>query len=477
MKKLWIFMIIIASIFMMTSCIEEEELTPVEIKDYRIVSFVTKGDKSALLREQEAVESSEQNTKRNTVVSIDSSITYQTMDGFGAAMTESSAYLINQLTQEQRDVILNDLFGEDGIGIGFVRLPMGASDFALSNYSYNDIEEGTTDLNMEHFSLQRDFDHVIPILKMVKNIKEDVLFLGSPWSAPAWMKDTKTMNGGSIKNEYLDAYATYFVKFIQGYQQEGLDIYAVTPQNEPLHQTTNYPTMYMSSQQQLTFIIKLKQAFDQANLETLIISYDHNWDRPNYPMSILASPTGYEAVAGSGFHCYGGNVSAQQQVVDAYPDKGIWFTECSGGGWATNFASNMAWNMENVFIGSINYFAKGVLMWNLALDDQDGPTNGGCMNCRGVITIHEDGTYTRNEEYYMIGHFSKFVKRGATRIKLESNNTNIFATAFKNPDGEMVVVMHNKSRNSLAYTLEVDGALVNLTIPAESSVSYVINEK
>jgi len=190
MKKLWIFMIIIASIFMMTSCIEEEELTPVEIKDYRIVSFVTKGDKSALLREQEAVESSEQNTKRNTVVSIDSSITYQTMDGFGAAMTESSAYLINQLTQEQRDVILNDLFGEDGIGIGFVRLPMGASDFALSNYSYNDIEEGTTDLNMEHFSLQRDFDHVIPILKMVKNIKEDVLFLGSPWSAPAWMKDT-----------------------------------------------------------------------------------------------------------------------------------------------------------------------------------------------------------------------------------------------------------------------------------------------
>lgn len=476
MKKIVLVFTILMILMMLSSC-KESELTPVEIKDYRVVGYITKGDRSLLLQEQDPVDSDQEASTKNTVIRVDSSVKYQTMDGFGAAMTESSAYLINQLNEEQRQTVLQDLFGEDGIQIGFVRLPMGASDFALSNYSYNDIEEGTTDLNMEKFTLERDKEHVIPILKMVKDIKDDVLYVGSPWSAPAWMKDTKTMNGGSIKNEYLDAYATYFVKFIEGYQDEGFDIYAVTPQNEPLHQTTNYPTMYMSSQQQLTFIIKLKEAFNQANLNTLIISYDHNWDRPNYPMSILASPIGYDAVAGSGFHCYGGNVSAQQQVVDAYPDKGIWFTECSGGKWATNFASNMAWNMENVFIGSINYFAKGVLMWNLALDDQDGPTNGGCMNCRGVITIHEDGSYTRNEEYYMIGHFSKFVERGASRIKVENNNTSLVATAFQNLNGQMVVVMHNKSKNALQFTLEVDGALTNLTIPGESSASYLVSER
>jgi glucosylceramidase len=477
MKKIHLTLLILMFVTSLVGCkpIESEE-TPVAFKNYQITPYFTKGDKSQLLSEQTTSQTEEGLEALYTKVTLDSSVTYQTMDGFGAAMTESSAYLIKNLDVEKQELIMQDLFGEEGINIGFVRIPMGASDFALSNYSYNDLEDGQTDLDMEHFTLERDEQYVIPMLQMAKQVNEDILFLGSPWSAPAWMKTTNTMNGGSIKNEYLDAYVKYFVKFIQGYQEKGLDIYAVTPQNEPLHQTTNYPTMYMNSQQQLSFVIKMNQAFQEANIDSLIITYDHNWDQPNYPMSILASENGYDAVDGSGFHCYGGQVSAQAQVAENYPDKGIWFTECSGGGWATNFASNMAWNIENVFIGSINYFAKGVLMWNLALDDNDGPTNGGCMNCRGVITIHEDGTYTRNEEYYFIGHFSKFVNRGAERIKLESSRTDLIATAFKNPNGELVVVMHNKSRSTFTYTLSIDGSNVNLSIPASTTATYVITE-
>jgi glucosylceramidase len=477
MKKIYLTLLILMFAASLVGCEpKESEETPVAFKNYQITPYFTKGDKSQLLSEQTSSQTEEGLEALYTKVTLDSSVTYQTMDGFGAAMTESSAYLIKNLDVEKQELIMQDLFGEEGINIGFVRIPMGASDFALSNYSYNDLEDGQTDLDMEHFTLERDEQYVIPMLQMAKQVNEDILFLGSPWSAPAWMKTTNTMNGGSIKNEYLDAYVKYFVKFIQGYQEKGLDIYAVTPQNEPLHQTTNYPTMYMNSQQQLSFVIKMNQAFQEANIDSLIITYDHNWDQPNYPMSILGSENGYDAVDGSGFHCYGGQVSAQAQVAENYPDKGIWFTECSGGGWATNFASNMAWNIENVFIGSINYFAKGVLMWNLALDDNDGPTNGGCMNCRGVITIHEDGTYTRNEEYYFIGHFSKFVNRGAERIKLESSRTDLIATAFKNPNGELVVVMHNKSRSTITYTLSIDGSNVNLSIPASTTATYVITE-
>lgn len=477
MKKGFYLILLLGFITLLVGCDNQEsEETPVVFTPYQITPYITKGDKSALLEEQTPFFTEEGIEAGYSKVTIDSNTTYQTMDGFGAAMTESSAYLISNLTPEQREAVMQDLFGPSGINMSFVRIPMGASDFALSNYSYNDLPDGQTDVDMANFSIARDEQYVIPMLQMAKEINENISFLGSPWSAPAWMKTTNTMNGGSLKNEYLDAYATYFVKFVQAYRDKGIDIYAVTPQNEPLHQTTGYPTMYMPSQQQLTFVIKLNQAFEQNNIDTLIISYDHNWDQPNYPMSILASENGYQAVDGSGFHCYGGEVSSQAQVAENYPDKGIWFTECSGGGWATNFQSNMAWNLENVFIGSINYFAKGVLMWNIALDDNDGPTNGGCMNCRGVVTIHEDGTYTRNEEYYFIGHFSKFVKPGAKRIKLESTHTSLIATAFINPNGELVVVMHNKSRSTINYTLDINGSKASLSIPGSTSATYVISQ-
>ncbi|TNF08507.1 MAG: glucan endo-1,6-beta-glucosidase [Bacillota bacterium] len=473
MRKLAI-LIMITFLVILVACQDNKEIETV--KTYQITPYVTRGDKTKLLTEDPQFQTDfEERTSLNQV-EIDLNTTFQTMDGFGAAMTESSAYLFKNLSEQQRETVMNDLFSSSGINISFVRVPMGASDFALDNYSYNDIPVDETDINMEQFTLARDEQYVIPMLQLAKEKNPNVLLMGSPWSAPAWMKDTKTMNGGSLKDIYHEAYAKYFVKFIEGYQERGLPIYAVTPQNEPLHQTTNYPTMYMTAMQQVQFVRALGEAFAERDLETLIIAYDHNWDQPSYPNTVIGSPLSKIYTAGAAFHCYGGEVERQNTVNKLYPDKGIWFTECSGGRWATNFSSNMSWNMENVFIGSINYHAKSVLMWNLALDDQDGPQNGGCSNCRGVVTVHADGSYTRNEEYYMIGHFSKFVEQGAVRIASTSSNDNILLTTFKNPDGTIVVVMHNKSNTSFTFNLKIDGTNQNYMITGRTTVSFVLEE-
>jgi len=466
--------ILIMIVFLITLAACREKKEEEDMINYKITPYVTKGDKTKLLQEDPQFLTDLEVRDTLNKVEIKLSETFQTMDGFGAAMTESSAYLIKNLSETQREIVMNDLFSKSGINISFVRIPMGASDFALDNYSYNDIPLDQTDLTQEHFTLARDEEYVIPMLQIAMQKNPHLLLMGSPWSAPAWMKDTKTMNGGSLMDIYHDAYAKYFVKFIQGYTNFGLPIYAITPQNEPLHQTTTYPTMYMTAQQQVQFIRSLGSAFEDNNIDTLIISYDHNWDRPQFPNTILGSPLSKDYTAGSAFHCYGGEVSQQLTVNRLYPEKGIWFTECSGGGWATNFSSNMSWNLENVFIGSINAFSKSVLMWNLALDDQDGPKNGGCQNCRGVVTIHDDGTYTRNEEYYMIGHFSKFVEQGAIRVGTSASNPNLLVTAFKNPNGEVVVVMHNKSNNSLNFNLNIGQANQNYLITSKTTVSFVL---
>lgn len=466
--------ILIMIVFLITLAACSEKTEEENMINYIITPYVTRGDKTKLLQEDPQFFTDFE--VRNTLNKVEINIKemFQSMDGFGAAMTESSAYLFKNLTEAQRELVMNDLFTREGINMSFVRIPMGASDFALDNYSYNDIPVDQTDLNQDQFTLSRDEQYVIPMLQLAKQKNPNLLMMGSPWSAPAWMKDTKTMNGGSLIDIYHDAYAKYFVKFIQGYQAFGLPIYAVTPQNEPLHQTTTYPTMYMTAQQQVQFVRALGQAFEEHQIETLIIAYDHNWDRPQYPNTVIGSPLSKDYTAGSAFHCYGGEVSQQLTVNRLYPEKGIWFTECSGGGWATNFSSNMSWNLENVFIGSINAFSKSVLMWNIALDDQDGPKNGGCQNCRGVVTVHEDGTYTRNEEYYMIGHFSKFVEQGALRLGTQASNPNLLVTAFKNPNGEIVVVMHNKSNSSLNFNLSIGQANQNYLITGRTTVSFVL---
>ncbi|NBP67549.1 MAG: glucan endo-1,6-beta-glucosidase, partial [Cytophagia bacterium] len=410
--------------------------TPDEIG--RASVWLTTGDKTKLLSKESDVSITAPITATVPVITIDPAQTYQQIDGFGAAVTGSSAYLIKNLSTTKRNALVQELFDPNsGIGISYVRLTIGASDFSLEDYTYNDMPAGQTDFNLQNFSLSKDAD-VINVMKQIVSVNPDIHVMGSPWSAPAWMKTNgslKYVNGqtNKLKTDCYGVYADYFVKYIQAYAAEGITIEAVTPQNEPLHSTAAYPCMQMEASEQINFIKNhLGPALQAASLPTKIIAYDHNWDNTNYAISVLNDAGAKQYIAGSAFHAYAGNVSAMSIVRNAHPDKGLYFTEVSGGEWATNFSDNLQWNMSNIFIGTTKNWSKNVLLWNLALDQNFGPKNNGCSDCRGVITITTDGTITRNVEYYTIGHFSKFVQTGAYRIAstITENVANVDFVSF-----------------------------------------------
>lgn len=415
-----------------------------------VSAYMTTTNQLSLLAQQDGINFSKD--PGDFTITLDSTTLYQSIDGYGAALTGSSAYLLQQLPQEQRTSELKNLFDpSQGIGISYLRICIGASDFSLGNYSYCDTPP------ISNFAIpaidQRD---LIPTLKEILTINPNLTILATPWSAPGWMKDSQKMNGGNFLSAKMSDLADYFVKYIQVYASQGIKINAISLQNEPLNSQTGYPTMYMSWQQQDSLIrYYVGPRFLQAGITTKILIYDHNWDHPEYPLNILNNPQAYQYIAGSAFHAYAGSVSAMSQVHNAFPDKGVYFTEQSGGGWDGGFASDLIWFSQYIFIGTANNWSKNALTWNLALNQNDGPQNGGCTNCRGVITI-DNRKITPNVEYYCIGHFSKFVRPGAHRIRNTVSgaqpSTFYFAT-FMNTDGSKVVVSLNSNTASTSYVI------------------------
>lgn len=445
------------------------------MQDYQVTTYITLGNKSKLLEKQDVIETSENSGQENTKITIDTRDKFQEIDGFGAALTESSAYLIANMEKTSRDKLLKDLFSvEEGIGINFIRLPLGASDFALSNYTYNDTVGNVADPELNHFTIERDEQYVIPVLKEAFKYNENILLMGSPWSAPAWMKTNKRLNGGSLDISNHAVFANYLAKFVQSYRSHGLPIYAITPQNEPLHNDSRYPSMYMPSANQKNLIRHIGENFENNNIDTKIIGYDHNWDNTAYPLDLLGSESSSQYLDGIAFHCYAGDVSAQSTVQNAHPDKGIWFTECSGGRWATSFSDNMTWNMENLFIGGVNNYSKAVLFWNIALDPEDGPKNNGCPDCRGVVTVNNNN-YVKNEEYYSIGHFSKFVQQGSFRVKTNSTSPHILSTSFINPDKSVTIVLHNKTNVARKTSVQIDGKYFEYEILPRGTYTFKLD--
>ncbi len=387
---------------------------------------------------------------------LDTTATYQYIDGFGAALTGSSAFLINQLSTAKRDALLTDLFDPVRcIGLNYLRITIGSSDFSIGTYSYCE----KPDLNS--FAIpQQDRDDLLPVLKLIKEINPTIKILASPWSAPAWMKGNNSMYGGSLKgSEVYNDFAEYFVKYIKAFKAEGIDIDAITIQNEPMYETGGYPTMKMLWTEQNTIIRDyLGPKFVANGIETKIIIWDHNFDMSYYPINILNDPDTRKYVAGTGWHGYGGTASAIDAVQTQHPDKDVYFTEQSGGGWNTDTRmGNMFWYMKEFLMASVNRGSKNFLMWNLALNEKNGPTTttAGCQNCRGVVTIKTDGTYKRNEEYYLLGHFSKFVRLGAVRINNSSTNWpgGLTVSSFLNVDGSKVVIILNRSGSKQKYNI------------------------
>jgi glucosylceramidase len=389
---------------------------------------------------------SEKTPESDQIIHINPLKTYQEMDGFGFTLTGGSAMHLSKMEKVSRQKLLKELFGTGPgeIGISYLRLSIGASDLDEYPWSYNDLPKGKEDLTLKNFSLGYDTLYLLPILKEILAISPQIQFMGSPWSPPTWMKDNKDSRGGSLLTKYYDVYARYLVKYIQSMNFHGINISALTIQNEPLHPGNN-PSLLMLPEEQKVFIKKyLGPSFEKNNLKTKIIIYDHNANRPDYPITILDDPEAAKYIDGSAFHLYEGEISALSKVHDAHPSKNLYFTEQWIGG-PGNFAGDFTWHLKNLVIGGPKNWAKTVLQWNLTsnVDYTPHTDRGGCTKCLGAVTI-EGNKVTKNPAYYIIGQIAPFVKPGFKRI--ESNEINgINQVSFANEAGNTVIIMQNIS--------------------------------
>lgn len=436
-----------------------------------IAAWITKGDKSALLQKQTNLIAFTSVPNTNPAIEVDSTQTYQTVDGFGYTLTGGSAFLINRLPAVQKSSLLKELFGtgENDINISYLRISIGASDLSAEVFSYNDLPAGQTDINLTNFSLSKDTVDLIPLLKEILLINPNIKIMGSPWSPPVWMKDNGSSIGGSLQPKYYAVYAQYFVKYIQAMKATGIAIDAVTLQNEPQHGGNN-PSMIMSAVQQADFIKNhLGPAFRTASIGAKIIVWDHNCDNPDYPITILNDPLAKSFVAGSAFHLYNGDISALSTVRAAHPDKNLYFTEQWTGA-KGSFDGDLKWHLKNVIIGSMRNWSKVALEWNLANDGSYNPhTPGGCTECKGALTL--DGNIKRNVGYYIIAHASKFVPRGSIRIG--SNNAgSIFNVAFKTPEGKKVLIAVNDGNTEISFNIKFNGSGAAASLPAGAVGTY-----
>jgi len=439
----------------------------------------TTGDQSMLLQTQPTVSFASGGSPSNLVITVDGSKQYQQMDGVGGSLTDSSAWLIwNKLGTSQQTTLMQQLFSpSSGIGISFLRQPMGASDFSASgNYSYDDVPSGQTDVNLANFSVAHDTPYIIPLIKQAISINPNLKVVALPWSPPAWMKASGTMSGGNMNTAYFPSLAQYFVDYVQAYQQQGVPTYALSVQNEPLYSTTGYPSESLAATDESTFIANnLGPALSAAGLGSVkIFGYEHNWDNTAYPETVLGSSAA-QYVAGTSFHCYAGDPSAQSTVETAFPTYDIWFTECSGITSST-FSGDLIWNAEHLLIGATRNWARSVSLWNLALDQNSGPKNGTCTNCRGVVTIDDSvspASVSMNVEYYILGHLGKFVVPGAHRIDSNTFGAgSIEDVAFQNPDGSTVLLVLNSASNSGTFTVSFQGQTFDYTLPGGAVATF-----
>ena len=432
--------------------------------------WLTSGDETQKLAPQPVLVSLGPATGEEGVA-IDSAKRFQRMQGFGAAMTDASAELFSRLPDDKRRAIMAELFGRanGGLGLSFTRLTVGASDFSPTHYSYDDTPGNAPDPELKHFSIEPARQYVLPRVREALAINPQLKVMISPWSAPAWMKTTRSLIQGQLQPQYYPAFANYLARTVEAFGADGVPVSMLTIQNEPDFEPDSYPGMRVNSPDRAKIIGGfVGPTFRARGLKTQILDYDHNWDNPEMPWAVLSDPVARRYVSGVAWHCYEGDVPAQSQVHDAFPDKDAWFTECSGGGWAPKYAEVLGWMTDKLIIGGANNWSRGVLLWNLALDPAHGPHHGGCADCRGVITIDPaTGAITRNVEYYVLGHASRFVLPGAYRVAAVKRDASVEAAAFVNRDGSRVVILHRNMGDG-PVSIAIDGQRYALSLTAGS---------
>ncbi len=443
--------------------------------------YLTTADQKNLLSIQKNLLTQTELLADSIVLSIDTNVELQSLQGFGFCLTGASAQLIQTLNEIDKAALLQELFGsqEGNVHIGYIRISIGASDLDTAVFSYDDLPNGATDMNLNQFSIEKDKINLVPTLKQILAINPQLKIIASPWSAPSWMKSNLKSSGGSLLPQYYATYANYFVKYIQAMQAEGISINAITLQNEPENPGNN-PAMVMTWQEQANFVANyLGPTFEQNKLNTEIFVYDHNCDHPDYPINILNNATAKKYIAGSAFHLYLGNESALTKVHNAHPDKKIFFTEQWTGS-KGNFKDDFLWHTEHVIMGTLNNYSQIALEWNLISNESCSlHTPGGCSECLGALTIDQGILQKRNVSYYIIKQVSPFISIGAQRIQHQFNAKNtaqlndLVSLTCKNPDGKLVVIILNKGLQK-TVGINIKNSNWKLNLPAESVITFFL---
>ena len=416
---------------------------------------------------------------------------FQAVIGAGAAMTGSSAFVLStKLSATVRNATMRRLFSQDAGAASFsvMRISIGSCDFDRFNFSLDDIPSSSPapeDFNLTYFSLEHDEMFTIPMIRHALSLNPKLKIIASPWSAPAWMKVPRTLFGGVLNTSAAvrATYARYFRRFVEGFAAHGIPIFAVTVQNEPRYQTGGYPSMQLSPQDVQEMALRISRELRASSVanKTKVIVYDHNWDDPAYPIEVLSNTSVFNdpSIIGSAFHCYAGDVSAQSLVHDALPTKRLFFTECSGGAWAPNYASDLLWDVQTLVIGSVSNWGESVLKWNLALDESCGPhLPNGCGNCRGVVTIGNSDNVTFNEDFYSLAHLNYAMgNEPARRVFSSSNNSLALALASGNNQSFALLVVNPLSVSDTLQIVVVGGSGSNCTasavLPPQSVATFV----
>ncbi|QWF77070.1 glycoside hydrolase family 30 protein [Amycolatopsis sp. CA-230715] len=414
-----------------------------------------------------------------TTVTVHPESARQTMRGFGASFTDSSADLV--AASPRRDELMTALFDPvRGIGLTALRQPMGASDFSTTFSTYDDVRPGEFDWQLKKFSIDRDRRNVLPLLRQAAALSPALKVMATPWSPPAWMKDSGSLTGGKLNAAAFHTYAQYFVRFVRAYADAGIRVDAVTPQNEPTMSSPEYPSAQMTPSAQAAFIGNdLGPALKAAGLDTRILAYDHNWSDVDYPKSVLDNAKARGFVDGVAFHCYQGDPAAQQEVLDRYPGIGVHLTECSSTQNSSDdkgFSDTLLWQAEHLLIEGTRTGASSVLAWNVALDAANGPARGWCRNCTGLLTVDPKvpSGVRFNAAYYVLGHAGKFVVPGAVRVdSATEGGDGLESTAFRNPDGLLSVIVLNTGE-ARTFDLSLGGRHTTVSLPARSMATYRI---
>jgi len=430
---------------------------------------VTTDDQTLLLKSQPSVTFSPASNGGNTVF-VDENQVYQQIEGFGAAFTDSAAYLLNEVaTAADRESAMSNLFTRDGNGIGlsFMRNPIGATDIARSVYSFDDMPAGQADPGLANFSIAHDQQDIIPIILQAKQLNSQLKLVASPWSPPGWMKTTNSMIGGSLLPNVYDAFAQYFVKYVQAYAAAGIPIDYITLQNEPLGVPPNYPGMLMDAPTQMVVLRDhVLPALAASSTDTKVLIYDHDWMWPDYPDAVLADPMvlNSDRVAGIAWHGYSGTPGVQNN----FQSKGNYETEHSGGVWVSDQVKTDFEEITQVMRNAGKTFVK----WSLALDENRGPHTGGGSTCSPLVTVNSgSGAVSYAVDYYTLGHFSKFVMTGASRI-YSSNANGIVSAGFVNPDNSKALIVFNDTTNGQTFQVQWGTQTFSYALPALSGATF-----